>query len=149
MAEAQRDHEVTATSSAVAPATRPKPRLLLADDHLALLDSLSELLAPTYDVVAAVADGESLVQAALELEPDLILTDIGMPRLNGLDAVAALRCHGAGVRVVFYTVDQDIDTAAEAIRRGATGYVAKAAPMSALLDVLRAAMAGETRVVLR
>ena len=149
MTEAQRADDVFATSGAVAPATRPKPRLLLADDHVALLDSLSELLAPTYDVVGAVADGELLVQAALELEPDLILTDIGMPRLNGLDAVTAIRCHGAGVRVVFYTVDQDIDTAEEAIRRGATGYVSKAASLSALLEVLRAAMAGVTRIVLR
>jgi DNA-binding NarL/FixJ family response regulator len=149
MAEAQGNHEVSATPSAVAPATRSKPRLLLGDDHVALLDSLVELLAPTYEVVAAVTDGELLVQAALELEPDLVLTDIGMPRLNGLDAVAALRHRGAGVRVVFYTVDQDIDTAEEAIRRGATGYVAKAAPLPALLDVLRAALAGETRVVLR
>jgi DNA-binding NarL/FixJ family response regulator len=149
MTEASRDHESSATSSAVAPATREKPRLLLADDHVALLDSLSELLAQTCDIVAAVADGESLVQAALELEPDLILTDIGMPRLNGLDAVAALRCHGARVRVVVYTVDQDIETAEEAIRRGATGYVAKAAPLSALHDALRAALAGETRIVLR
>jgi DNA-binding NarL/FixJ family response regulator len=149
MAETQREHEVSATSGAVAPATRPKPRLLLADDHVALLDSLSELLAPTYDVVAAVGDGESLVQAAFELQPDLILSDIGMPRLNGLDAIPAIRRHLARVRVVIYTVDRDIDTAEEAVRRGASGYVAKAAPLSALLDVLRAAMAGVTRIVLR
>jgi DNA-binding NarL/FixJ family response regulator len=149
MAEAQDDHEVSATSGAVAAATRSKPRLLLADDHRALLESLCELLAPAYDIVGAVGDGESLVQAALDLSPDLILSDITMPRLNGLEAVTLIRGRATRARIVIYSVDQDHDTAEEALRRGAMGYVAKAAPLSALLDVLRGVLAGTPQVVLR
>jgi DNA-binding NarL/FixJ family response regulator len=72
-----------------------------------------------------------------------------MPRLNGLDAIAVVRRRLAHTRVVVYTVDQDVDTAEEAMRRGASGFVTKAAPLSALLEVLRVVTAGGTQVVLR
>jgi DNA-binding NarL/FixJ family response regulator len=119
-------------------------RLLLADDHAILLDSLRLLLSTHYDVVGAVTDGHSLLETAREVQPDIIVSDIAMPGLNGLDAAARLRQMLPRVRLVFLTMHMDQDTAAEAIRRGADAYVVKAAPVAELLDALEQVLGGRT-----
>jgi len=80
------------------------PRVILADDHALLLDALRKLLEPACQVVAAVTDGRALVEAALELKPDIIVADIGMPHLNGLDAAAQLKTRLPEIRLIFLTV---------------------------------------------
>lgn len=124
-------------------------RVVVADDHPELLDTLRSLLATTYDVVAIVGDGQALVQAALAERPDLIVTDIAMPVLDGLAAAERVKARLPGVRLVVFTIDEDRDTVAEALRRGADGYVVKSAGASALLDTLRDVMAGTRRIAWR
>jgi len=113
-----------------------KLRLLLADDHAILLDSLRTLLQPTYSVVGTVTEGRELVQSALDLRPDVVVTDITMPGLNGLDAILRLQEELPRTRVIVLTVDEDPDTAAEAIRRGASGYVVKSAAAHELFEAI-------------
>ncbi len=115
----------------------PKLRVLLADDHAILLDSLRLLLQPTYEVVATATDGRQLLEAAVELRPDVIVTDITMPGLNGLDAIQRIRQDVPKARVIVLTVDEDPDTAAEAIRRGASAYVVKSSAAPELFEALR------------
>lgn len=119
-----------------------KPRILLADDHGLLLEAFSRLLSPAYDVVATVTDGRALVEATLKLQPDLVVADIGMPQLNGLDAVELLRSKLPNTRVIFLTVNEDPDMAAEAIRRGALGYLLKKSAATELFAAIREALAG-------
>lgn len=124
----------------------PEIRVVVADDHQDVLDSLRTLLAPAYDVVAAASDGHALVRLALEQRPDLIVTDISMPGLDGLDAAAQVKARLPGVRLVIFTIDEDRDTVAEALRRGADAYVVKSAGISALVEAMRDVMAGTRRV---
>jgi DNA-binding NarL/FixJ family response regulator len=124
----------------------PKLRVLLADDHAILLDSLRSLLQPTYTVVGAVTDGRALLQAAVDLQPDVIVTDITMPGLNGLDAIVRIRQQAPKARVIVLTVDEDPDTAAEAIRRGASGYVVKSSAAPELFEALRRVSEGSRYV---
>jgi DNA-binding NarL/FixJ family response regulator len=124
----------------------PPIRVVVADDHPELRESLRTLLAPTFDVVAAVADGPSLVQVAIDLHPDLIVSDISMPGLSGLDAAAQVKARLPGVRLVFLTIDEDRDTVAEALRRGADAYVVKSAGVGALIEAMHDVMTGTRRV---
>jgi DNA-binding NarL/FixJ family response regulator len=124
----------------------PPIRVVVADDHPELRESLRTLLAPTFDVVAAVADGPALVRVALELHPDLIVSDISMPGLSGLDAAAQVKARLPGVRLVFFTIDEDRDTVAEALRRGADAYVVKSAGVGALIEAMHDVMTGTRRV---
>src|SRR5437588_10939348 len=102
-----------------------RPRVLLADDHRLLREAFAKLLEPNCDVVGAVADGRALVTAARELRPDIVVLDIAMPLLNGLDAARQLRRVMPHVKVIFLTVSEDPDLAAEALRIGASGYLLK------------------------
>src|SRR6185295_17568021 len=95
-----------------------RPRILLADDHTVLLDAFKSLLEPTFQVVGAVADGRALMEATERLQPDVIVADINMPQLNGLDALEGIRKRNPAVKVVFLTVNEDVETALDAIRRG-------------------------------
>ncbi|BCS35535.1 hypothetical protein TBR22_A47680 [Luteitalea sp. TBR-22] len=124
----------------------PPFRVVVADDHPQLVESLRALLAPAYDVVATAHDGHGLLRAALEHHPDLIVADIAMPGLNGLDAASQVKARLPGVRLVFFTIDEDRDTVAEALRRGADAYVVKSAGVGALIDAMRDVMAGTRRV---
>ncbi|MCB1125379.1 MAG: response regulator transcription factor [Verrucomicrobiae bacterium] len=123
-----------------------RARLLIADDHAILLDAFKRLLEPEYDVVGVVTEGRALLQAAEVLKPDVILTDISMPGLNGLDAAEHLRARLPGVKVIFLTVCEDPEVAAEAIRRGAAGYVLKKSASSELFEGLREVLAGRRYV---
>ncbi len=118
-----------------------KARILLADDHVMISAGLARLLEPHYDVVGSVVDGHALLRVADELKPDVVLLDIGMPLLNGLDAARELKKRMRNLRLIFLTMESDSYIAAEAFRAGALGYLLKTAPPSELLqaihDVLR------------
>ena len=103
----------------------PPPRVLLADDHTLVLAAFQNMLEPEYQVVGAVADGRSLVNAARRLKPDLIVADFYMPLLNGLDAARLILQELPAVRLVVLTMDQDPDLAASAFRMGVSGYLLK------------------------
>lgn len=120
-----------------------RARILVADDHASMLDRVARLLATDYDVVAAVSDGVAAVSAAIALQPDLLVLDISMPGLTGLEAAAKLAEQPARPPIVFLTVHDEqefIDTAREV---GALGYVLKRNIMSELLPVVRRALAGQ------
>jgi DNA-binding NarL/FixJ family response regulator len=119
-----------------------RPRVVLADDHGLLLEALSKLLAPACNVVATVTDGRALVETALKLKPEVVVADIGMPRLNGLDAAEQLRTKLPGTKLIFLTVNEDPDIAAEAIRRGALGYLLKKSAATELFAAIQAVLGG-------
>jgi len=119
-----------------------RPTVLLADDHVLLLEAFQRLLEPAYRVVGTATDGRELIAAALRLQPDVIVADISMPRLNGLDACERIARELPDTRLVFLTVNEDPDVAAEAIRRGAAGYLLKSAAATELFTALRAVLDG-------
>ena len=100
-------------------------KVLLADDHTIVAEGLRSLLENTFDFVGVVADGRALLEAAKRLNPDVIVADISMPLLNGLDAVRQLKKDGATAKVVILTMHADTSLAAEAFRAGASGYILK------------------------
>ena len=119
-----------------------RPRILLADDHTILLDAFKSLLDRKFQVVGAVTNGRALTEAAERLKPDVIVADINMPQLNGLDALEGLRKQNPTVKVIFLTVNEDVETASDAIRRGACGYVLKKAASSELFRAIQTVLAG-------
>jgi DNA-binding NarL/FixJ family response regulator len=102
-----------------------RPTVLLADDHVVFTDGIRKILSESFDVVGTVVDGTSLFDAATRLRPDVIVADISMPTLSGLDALRQLNARNDGVRVVFLTMHADARLAAEAFRLGARGFVLK------------------------
>src|SRR5256885_10964666 len=100
-----------------------KPRILIADDHPILAEGLRGLLEPEYEVVGVVADGRELVAAAKKYQPDLIVADVTMPSLNGIEAAVQLREHGVETKVVFLTMHHDVAYARRAMAAGAAGFV--------------------------
>jgi DNA-binding NarL/FixJ family response regulator len=121
-------------------------RVLLADDHPGLLHAVRNLLRTDADVVGCVDNGESLFDAAMKLHPDVIVTDISMPKLNGIEAVERLRESGCSARVVFLTVHDDPDVVRTALSTGALGYVFKNSVTTDLLVAIREAHAGRAFV---
>ena len=116
--------------------------MLLADDHRLLREAFAKLLEPTCDVVGAVADGRALLAAAPGLRPDIVVLDVAMPSLNGLDAARQLKRLMPAVKVIFLTVNEDPDLAAEAFRAGASGFVLKGSAASELLQAIQERLAG-------
>ncbi len=114
-----------------------KPRVILADDHVLLLDAFEKLLAADFEVVAKVTDGHALLAAAAREHPDVVVLDILMPHLNGLDAARQLRQVQPDVCVVFLTMLEDAELAAEAIRLGSCGYLLKRSAGSELVTAIR------------
>ncbi len=123
-----------------------RPRVLLADDHVLLLEAFKTLLEPRYDVVGAVTDGRQVLSAVAELRPDVVVLDIAMPRLNGLDAGRQLRKESPKLKLVFLTVNEDPDIAAEAMAFGASGYLLKNSAASELFEAIRCAVDGKSYV---
>ena len=119
-----------------------RPRILLADDHAILLDAFKKLLEPIYHIVGAVLDGRAVIEQALRLRPDIFLLDIAMPRLNGLDACERIKALLPDARIIFLTMNEDEDTAAEAIRRGASGYLMKKSASSELITAIQTVLKG-------
>src|SRR3954462_5523943 len=114
-----------------------RPRVLLADDHRLVREAFARLIESDCDVVGAVADGRALLEAAPQLRPDIVVLDIAMPLLNGLDAARQLRRLMPEVRLIFLTVSEDPDLAAEAFRAGASGYLLKNSAASEPLESIR------------
>ena len=123
-----------------------RPRILLADDHTMLLDAFQRLLEPRCEIVGTACDGRALIDLAASTRPDVIVLDISMPGLNGLDACAQLRLRMPGIKLVFLTVNEDPDIAAEAIRLGASGYLLKSSASAELFTAIEQALAGKTYV---
>jgi DNA-binding NarL/FixJ family response regulator len=121
-----------------------RPRVLLADDHRVVSEGLKRLLADDFELVGMVEDGRALVAAAKKLKPDVIVADITMPHLNGIDAMAQLKKDNAGVKVVFLTMHQDPAYARRALAAGAAGFVVKHSAPAELVMAIHAALKGQT-----
>ena len=121
-----------------------RPRVLLADDHRMVAEALKGLLEAEFELVAVVEDGHQLVEAARRLRPDVIVADITMPHLNGIDALTQLKRDNAEVRVVFLTMHKDTAYARRALDAGARGYVLKHSAPAELVLAVRAALEGKT-----
>jgi DNA-binding NarL/FixJ family response regulator len=123
-----------------------RPRILLADDHVLLAQALEHLLQRDFDVVGTVADGRALLKAAEELAPDVVVVDIGMPLLNGLDAGEQLKALHPEMKVVYLTQNREPRFAIEAFRRQASGYLLKDSAASELTTAIHDALRGKTYV---
>jgi len=123
---------------------RNLPRILIADDHTLVAEACKKLLESEYEIVATVGDGRSLVRAAAELRPQLIIVDVSMPLLNGLDAGQQIKELIPSVKLVYLTMNHDADLAAEAFRRGASGYLLKTCAASELVIAVREVLRGKS-----
>ena len=123
-----------------------RPRILLADDHVLLAQALEHLLQREFDVVGTVSDGRALLKAAGEVNPDVVVVDIGMPLLNGLDAAEQLRALHPAIKVIFLTQNREPRFAVEAFRRHASGYLLKDSAASELTTAIREALRGRSYV---
>jgi len=119
-----------------------RARVLLADDHDALLDKVEWLLDGEFDVIGKVRDGQALLDAAERLKPDLLIVDISMPVMGGIEAAHRLTESGSKTRIVFLTVHEDPDFIGEAFAAGASGYVIKSRIASDLIAAANEALAG-------
>jgi DNA-binding NarL/FixJ family response regulator len=123
---------------------RHRARVLIADDHKLVAEACKGLLEPEFDVVGTVSDGRELLQAAAELRPDVVILDISMPQLNGLDAGEQIKQKSRGTKLIFLTMMLGPDVAAEAFRRGASGYVLKHCNAEELVIAVRRVLRGES-----
>jgi DNA-binding NarL/FixJ family response regulator len=121
-----------------------KFRLLIADDHTLVADLCKKLLETEFDVVGTVSNGRDLVRAALQLRPNVIVADITMPLLNGLDAGEQVKDLLPAIKLIFLTMNSDTDLAAEAFRRGASGYLLKTCAASEMVIAVREVLRGKT-----
>jgi len=123
-----------------------RPRVLLADDHRLLREAFVKLLEPECDVLGAVTDGRALLEAAAKVRPDVVVLDIAMPLLNGLDAARQLKRLMPAVKVIFLTVSEDPELAAEAFRAGGSAFLLKNSAASELLQAVADVMQGRSYV---
>ena len=121
-----------------------RTRIILADDHVLLLDAIKNLLEPEFEIVGTFSDGHALLNGAPALSPDVIVLDIGMPKMNGLNAGQRLRQVLPKVKLIYLTMNLDPDIAAEAFRLGASGYVAKTSAASELVHGIREVLRGRS-----
>ena len=120
--------------------------VLLADDHEDFLAIAARHLEPHFEVVKAVGDGQALVDQAARLEPDIVVLDISMPVINGIEAARRLKASGSAAGIVFLTMHADPDYVRAALAAGALGYVIKSRLASDLLPSIREALAGRSFV---
>jgi len=121
-------------------------RVLLADDHTLFCNLLRDLLEPEYEVVGSVSDGRELLKTADALNPDVVLVDIGMPSLNGLDAGRRLKQANPKIKLIYLTMNNNVEYAREALQAGASAFVLKNSKSSELLQALRDALRGRSYV---
>ena len=124
----------------------PRTKVLLADDHVVVAKGLEALLKDTFDLVGVVHDGRALLEAVETLRPDVVVTDISMPLLNGLDAVRQIRTRRPNVKVVVLTMHKETQLAADAFRAGASGYLLKVSPGEELITAIQQAALGRAYV---
>jgi DNA-binding NarL/FixJ family response regulator len=124
--------------------SRKTTRLVIGDDHRLLAEACAKMLRPEFDVVGIFSDGRTLVQAAIELKPDVAIMDISMPHLNGLSAADQIKRALPSLKLVFLTMNSDVEVAAEAFRRGASGYVLKHSGAEDLLNAVRTVVRGQS-----
>lgn len=122
------------------------PRVMLADDHTLLVEAFRRLLESKCEIVGAVSDGRTLLSTAPALKPDVIVLDISMPLLNGLDAARQLREVLPSAKIIFLTMNEDPDLAVEAMRLGASGYLLKSSAASELFRAIQQALRGKVYV---
>jgi len=122
------------------------PRLLLADDHPLVIAGLRSVLEPGHEVAGIVDDGLALVAAARRLNPDIIIADISMPHLNGIEAVRQIRRFNSGVKIIFLTMHSEVTYAAEALSAGGSAYVLKISAGNEILEAIREVLNGRTYV---
>ena len=123
-----------------------RPRVLLADDHRMVAEGLKSLLSPEFELVGVVEDGRALIEAAKRLRPDVVIADITMPHLNGLDALGPLKKENPRVKVVILTMHQEVAYARRALEAGAAGFVLKHSASAELLTAIRAVLDGKTYI---
>lgn len=123
-----------------------RPRVLLADDHAMLLDAFAALLAPDCDIVGTVTDGRKLLAEFERLHPDVVVLDIAMPLLNGLDAGRQLIARHRSVKLIYVTMNPSPDVAGEALRLGASGYVLKGSAAAELKQAIHEAVRGRSYI---
>jgi DNA-binding NarL/FixJ family response regulator len=123
-----------------------RPRILMADDHAMLLDAFRALLEPEFDVVGTVPDGRRLLEEFSRLHPDVVLLDIAMPLLNGLDAGRQLKALRKSVKLIYLTMNPDPDLAGEALRLGASGYLLKSSAFQELKQAIHEALRGRSYI---
>jgi DNA-binding NarL/FixJ family response regulator len=121
-----------------------RPRILLADDHRLVAEGLKSLLSAEFELVGVVEDGRALIECAKKLRPDVIVADITMPQLNGLEALVALKKDNPRTKVVFLTMHQEVAYARRAMAIGAAGFVLKHSAPAELVAAIHAALAGKT-----
>jgi DNA-binding NarL/FixJ family response regulator len=124
----------------------PRPSVLLADDHTETAEQLRKLLQPHFDVVGLVEDGDALVSAVARLSPDVVVADVSMPTLDGIDAAALIRRRDPAARIVLVTVHDDPILVERGLAAGALGYVLKDAAGDELVAAIRAALGGKRYV---
>ena len=123
-----------------------RPRILIADDHTLVADLCKQLLETEFEVVGTVSNGRAMVRAVAEMKPDVIIVDIAMPILNGLDASAQAKQIAPCIKVIFLTMNPDIKLAAEAFRRGASGYLLKTCAFSEMVTAIREVLRGNSYI---
>ena len=123
-----------------------RTRVILADDHVLILDALKNLLEPEFEVVGTFTNGLALVEGAAKLKPNVVVLDITMPTMNGLNAGQRLKQLMPAVKLIYVTMNQDHDVAAEAFRLGATGYLLKSSAASELVNAIRLVARGGSYV---
>jgi len=123
-----------------------KPRVLLADDHRVVAEGLRSLLEPHFEVAGIVSDGRELLAAAKALDPDVVVLDISMPSLNGIEAACQLRAANSRAKVVFLTMHREVTYAARALEAGASGFVLKHSAASELVTAVQEALKGGTYI---
>lgn len=117
-----------------------KPRVLLADDHTFVLEGFKKLLEDHCQLVGAVEDGRTLIETTLNLQPDLVILDISMPRLNGIEAAKKLKKQVPGVKLIFVTMHADMAYIDAAFRAGASGYLLKRSAATELMQAVQSVM---------
>lgn len=120
-----------------------KLRILLADDHQFITEGLKSLLEPDHEVVGIVGDGKALVKKAAELEPDILVVDISMPMLNGIDAVRQIKKEGSKAKVIFLTMHPDVTYATRALEAGGLGFILKHSAPAELLQAIEKVQFGK------
>ena len=121
-----------------------KPRVLIADSHQFVADACKQMLEPEYQVAGVVADGRALVRVALQLKPDVIILEVTLPQLSGIDAASQLKHKMPSVKIVFLTATSDVNAVAEAFRSGAAAYVLKLSGATEFINAMRRVMRGES-----